>query len=199
MKPGIKLIGTGILTALAASLCCITPILALVAGTSGMATTFSWLEPFRPYLIASTLLILGFAWYQNLKRRKAVECDCDSREKSNFLQSTTFLGLVTVFTIGMLSLPLYGGVFSPNQKNQIAVIDQSNSSLVEFTVKGMTCSGCENHINHEVNKLEGIIQVRASYEEGNTVVEFDPDLTAPSTIKKAINSTGYEVITTKKE
>jgi mercuric ion transport protein len=49
MKTDKKLIGAGLLTAIAASLCCITPVLALVAGTSGLASTFSWLEPFRPY------------------------------------------------------------------------------------------------------------------------------------------------------
>lgn len=59
MKTDKKLIGTGLLTAIAASLCCITPVLALVAGTSGLASTFSWLEPFRPYFIGLTVLVLG--------------------------------------------------------------------------------------------------------------------------------------------
>ena len=67
MKTDKKLIGAGLLTAIAASLCCITPVLALVAGTSGLASTFSWLEPFRPYFIGLTILVLGFAWYQKLK------------------------------------------------------------------------------------------------------------------------------------
>ena len=48
MKTDKKLIGAGLLTAFAASLCCITPVLALVAGTSGLASSFSWLEPARP-------------------------------------------------------------------------------------------------------------------------------------------------------
>ena len=51
MKRDNKLIGTGLLTAIAASLCCITPVLTLIAGTSGLASTFYWLEPFRPYFI----------------------------------------------------------------------------------------------------------------------------------------------------
>jgi hypothetical protein len=38
-----KLIGAGLLTAITASLCCITPVLALIAGTSGI--TFAWIEP----------------------------------------------------------------------------------------------------------------------------------------------------------
>ncbi|PZX67881.1 hypothetical protein LY54_00620, partial [Salegentibacter mishustinae] len=44
------LLGAGLLTAAAASLCCITPILALISGSAGIASSFSWMEPFRPYL-----------------------------------------------------------------------------------------------------------------------------------------------------
>ena len=73
MKTDKKLIGAGLLTAFAASLCCITPVLALVAGTSGLASSFSWLEPARPYFIGLTILVLGFAWYQMLKpKRKSI-------------------------------------------------------------------------------------------------------------------------------
>lgn len=70
MKTDNKLIGTGLLTAIAASLCCITPVLAIIAGTSGLASTFSWLEPFRPYFIGLTILVLAFAWYQKLKPQR---------------------------------------------------------------------------------------------------------------------------------
>src|SRR3990172_10982156 len=92
------LIGAGILSAIAASLCCITPVLALIAGSSGIAATFSWLEPARPYLIGITVLVLGFAWYQKLKPKKAeVDCDCEGDKKPSFMQSNKFLGIVTVF------------------------------------------------------------------------------------------------------
>ena len=73
MKTDNKLIGAGLLTAIAASLCCITPVLALIAGTSGLASTFSWLEPFRPYFIGLTILVLAFAWYQKLKPQKKID------------------------------------------------------------------------------------------------------------------------------
>ena len=67
MKEKKGLIGMGLLTALASSLCCITPVLAIFAGSSGMASSFSWMEPARPYLIIFTIIVLGFAWYQKLK------------------------------------------------------------------------------------------------------------------------------------
>ena len=75
MKTDKKLIGAGLLTAFAASLCCITPVLALVAGTSGLASSFSWLEPARPYFIGLTILVLGFAWNQMLKPKKEIDCE----------------------------------------------------------------------------------------------------------------------------
>ena len=65
--PTKSLAGTGLLAALAASLCCITPLLAIVGGLGGVASTFSWLEPLRPYLVALTVGVLGFAWYQQLR------------------------------------------------------------------------------------------------------------------------------------
>jgi len=195
MKTDIKLMGTGILTAIAASLCCITPILALVAGTSGIASTSSWLEPLRPYLIGLTVLVLGFAWHQKLKSRKAeeIQCDCEEDKKSSFWQSKKLLGLVTVFAALMLAFPLYADIFYPKHAKQIIVVDKSDLQKVEFTISGMTCNACAEHVKHEVNQLDGIVETNASYEDENAIVEFDRSKTSIPEIEKAINSTGYKV------
>lgn len=198
MKTDNKLIGTGIFTAIAASLCCITPILALIAGTSGLASTFSWLEPFRPYFIGLTILVLGFAWYQKLKPKKQIDCNCDTEEKPKSIQSKMFLGIVTVFAIVMLAFPYYSSIFYPKTEKQIIVVDKSTVQKAEFTISGMTCTSCEANVNHEVNKLTGIINSTTSYDNGKTVVAFDNSKTNIAEIEKAINSTGYSV-TNKKE
>jgi copper chaperone CopZ len=198
MKSENKLISAGLLTAITASLCCITPVLALIAGTSGIASTFSWIEPFRPYLIGLTILVLGFAWYQKLKHKKEIDCECETDEKPKFIQSKTFLGIVTVFAIVMLAFPYYSGIFYPNNEKQIIVVDKSEIKTTEFKINGMTCAGCEEHVNHEVNKLNGIVNSKVSYEDGNAIIEFDRKQTNETEIEKAINSTGYKV-TDKKE
>ncbi|WP_289038535.1 mercuric transport protein MerTP [uncultured Zobellia sp.] len=198
MKSENKLIGAGILTAITASLCCITPVLALIVGTSGIASTFSWIEPFRPYLIGLTILVLCFAWYQMLKPKKEIDCECETDEKPKFTQSKTFLGIVTLFAILMLAFPYYSGIFYPNTEKQIIVVDKSDIKTSEFKISGMTCASCEEHVNHEVNKLNGIVSSKASYENGNAIIEFDKTKTNETEIEKAINSTGYKV-TDKKE
>ena len=198
MKSENRLAGLGILTAISASLCCITPILALLAGTSGLASTFSWLDPFRPYFIGLTIFVLGIAWYQKLTKRKQIDCNCETKTKTTFIQTKTFLGLVTVFAGLMLAFPIYTHIFYSKTEKQVIIVDKQNIKIVEFTIKGMTCSGCVNEVNHEVNKLQGIIKTVVSYENGNAVIEFDDTKTDIDEIEKAITKTGY-LVTDKKE
>ena len=138
MKSNNKLLGLGTLTAITASLCCITPVFALLAGTTGIASTFSWLDPIRPYLIGFTVLVLGFLWYQKLKPTKEIDCDCENEKKPRFIQSKTFLGIVTMFAIVMLAFPSYAHVFYPKAEKQIVVFEKSTASyengnaIIEF-------------------------------------------------------------------
>jgi copper chaperone CopZ len=199
MKKDKKLIGAGLLTAIASSLCCITPVLALISGTSGIASTFSWLEPFRPYLIGFTILVLGFAWYQKLKPKKEIDCDCETDEKLSFIQSKLFLGIVTLFAIVMTAFPYYSSVFYPKSEKEIIIVDKANIQTVNLEIKGMTCASCEEHINHSVNQLNGILNVKSSYENKNTEIEFDNSKTTIEEIKKAVNTTGYTVINIKEK
>jgi len=194
MDTNKKLIGSTIITAIAASLCCITPVLALIVGTTGMAASFSWLEPFRPYLIVITIMVLGIAWYQLLKP-KNIDCDCEEDEKPKFMQSKTFLSIITVFAIAMLAVPYYVDVFYPsNNKTEVVISDTTNIESVDFDIEGMTCTGCEIHIESEVNALEGIINVKADYESGTTAVTYDKSKVNTNSIEEAILSTGYKIL-----
>jgi copper ion binding protein len=196
-KKNNSLIGVGVLSAIAASLCCITPVLAFISGASGMASTFSWMEPARPYLIGITVLVLGFAWYQKLKPRTAeeIQCVCEENEKPSFWQTKKFLGIVTVFSALMLAFPHYAPIFYPsNDKKEVLIVDASDIQLVTFDVKGMTCNACASHVENDVNKLSGILKVEASYKEAVAKVKFDQSKVSLSQIEAAINGTGYEVV-----
>ena len=193
MKTENKLVGVGLLTAISASLCCITPVLALLAGTSGLASTFSWIEPFRPYFISFTFLVLGFAWYQKLKPQKQIDCNCEINLKPNFMQTKTFLGIITTFAIIILAFPAYSGIFFPKTDKPTIVVDKSNAEMVEFKISGMSCTGCEHLVMTEINKQKGIMKAKVSYEKGNAVVKFYTSKTTLEDIEKAINSTGCKI------
>lgn len=200
MKAISNFTGWSILTAIAASLCCITPVLAAIAGISGLASAFSWLEPARPYFIGSTVFVLGFAWYQKLKpiKTNAMHCDCETDTRPSFWQSRRFLSIITVAAALLLAFPSYAFVFFPKANNATTIIAKENNiEKAEFTIKGMTCTGCEHHVKSEVSKLEGILEVMVSYEKGNAIVKFDKSKTSIQKITEAINSTGYRVTTHK--
>lgn len=193
-----SLLTSGILAALVSSLCCITPVLAFVAGASGIASTFSWLDPARPFFVSITVVVLGFAWYQKLrpKAKDEIDCTCEPGGKDikpNFWQTQKFLGIITVFATLMLTFPLYAHIFYPKADKQVIIVDKTDIQTVNFGIKGMTCQGCAAHVEHEVNKISGILRVAASYEQGNAIVEFDKSKTSVPEIEKAINSTGYLV------
>jgi len=189
-----KWAGAGVLAAIAASLCCITPVLALLAGTTGLASTFSWMEPARPYLIGLTVAVLGFAWWQKLKPQKAaIDCDCAEDGKAPFMQTKTFLGIVTVFAGLMLAFPHYAKIFYPDNSKQVIMVGQSDVQEAIFDISGMTCTSCEEHVKHAVNELPGIVGATASFEEGKAAVKFDKTKTSTDAIKAAIDETGYKV------
>ena len=183
----------GALTALSASMCCITPVLAIAAGTGSLATSFHWVEPFRPYFISASVLILGFAWFQSFSVKKQEDCDCELPKKSSFFQSKTFLSLVTVLSISLIAFPSYSKFFFNDSSNLLA-LQQSKTKKIELSVSGMTCSSCEYHIESEVKKLPGISSVKASYERSSTSVEFDEQKIKADKIIAAINGTGYKVV-----
>ena len=189
-----KLAGASMLAGIAASLCCITPVLALLAGTSGLASTFSWMEPARPYLIGLTVAVLGFAWWQKLKPQKAaIDCDCEEDGKTPFMQTKDFLGIVTVFAALMLAFPHYSKIFYPDNSKQVIMVSQSDVQDAIFDISGMTCASCEDHVKHAVNELPGIVETTASYEKGTAEVKFDKTKTSTEAIKAAIDETGYKV------
>tara|TARA_R110002049_G_scaffold117704_2_gene271324 strand:- start:1549 stop:2148 length:600 start_codon:yes stop_codon:yes gene_type:complete len=185
---------TGLFAAVAASSCCIPPVIALIAGVGGGASALSWMEPFRPYLIGLAVLAIGYAWYSYLRTKKADDC-CEVDAKPKWYQTKGFLIGITLFAAISISFPYYAHIFYPNNNNkEVVVVSEANMQTLNFDIEGMTCSGCAAHVENEVNKLSGVISVTASYENENATVTFDKSKTTKKDIVKAINSTGYKVI-----
>jgi len=127
-----------------------------------------------------------------------MDCNCDMKEKTPFVQTKTFLGIVTVFAALMLAFPTYAHIFISKTESRTIITKQENIQTAEFTISGMSCSGCEAHVSHEVNKLTGIISTTVSYKTRNAIVVFDQTKTDIQGIEQAIAKTGYSV-TDKKE
>ncbi len=184
-------IALSILTAVSASMCCITPVLAIIAGTSSLATSFHWIEPFRPYLISLSVLVLGFAWFQSFSAKKD-DCGCVPNKNKSIFYSRTALSLLTIISFLLITFPSYSKFLLHNSTDQTA-LNQDKNKKVELKVSGMTCASCELHIENEVSKLNGVSFVKASYKNGSTTVEFNEQKVDADKIIATINKTGYKV------
>ena len=61
----------------------------------------------------------------------------------------------------------------------------------KFTVRGMTCSSCSAHVEHDVNSLEGIIKVEVNLMAATMSVEYDENKLTEQDIIAKVNSGGF--------
>ncbi|MDP2362220.1 MAG: mercuric transport protein MerTP [Ignavibacteria bacterium] len=191
--------GGGVITALLASLCCITPVLAVLGGLGGIATTFSLLEPLRPYLIGLTVIVLGYAFYKIYKPKKNTDIDCacedeTSGKKVSFINSKKFLWIITVVSALLITFPYYSKALFPSQKENVIIVQSDNIVKAEIQIEGMTCTACENSVDYALKTEAGVIKASSSYKTGIAYVEYDQTKVNPDQLKKAIEEkVGYKV------
>ncbi|RUT73311.1 mercuric transporter MerT family protein [Ancylomarina longa] len=188
-------IGTAVFSAVSLKLCCWGPLLLTgVAGVSGSSVYFSWFITLKPYLLTIAFLSLGYAFYQVYKPKKT-DCNCET-DKKVFFKSKLYVWLVAVFVILMTLTSYFPQLFYQSQQKEVIIIEQSNIDTIKFDIEGMTCSGCEENINHSVNKFDGILEINTSHKRGTSEIKFDK--INYNEIEKAIKSKGYVIKNSKK-
>lgn len=66
-------------------------------------------------------------------------------------------------------------------------------STTTFTVKGMTCGHCVNHVTEEVKKIAGVNGVEVELETGAVTVSSESEITADQ-MESAVVEAGYELV-----
>ncbi len=61
----------------------------------------------------------------------------------------------------------------------------------EFTVEGLSCTGCEATVSNAVRRVEGVHRVDADHEAGT--VEITADDGSEDDVRQAIHDAGYDV------
>ena len=75
-----------------------------------------------------------------------------------------------------------------------AVQENVKTVAVEFSIQGMTCTGCEQTIQSGIRCIKGVKQVKATYKRGKAFVEFIPDIADTIQMKQKITASGYVVV-----
>ena len=89
-------------TGLLAVVCCVGPLILVVLGVGGAwVADLTVLDPIRPWLTGTTLVLLGFAHYRYWRRRRQIACDCPPPAGRQAL----WLWFATFVILGLLAAP----------------------------------------------------------------------------------------------
>ncbi len=185
-----------ILAAIAASVCCVGPLVLLALGVGGAwVGNLTALEPFRPYLMALTFLFLGYAFYRIYRKPKAEECEPGSycaNPKSDRINKIS-LWSVTFVVLVLFAIPYVAGVSASSSTGDKAtsVLTATKIDRVILDVPGMSCPSCPFTVQKSLEKLTGVIKAEASLEQKKAVVLFDPTKVSVQEMIEATTQAGY--------
>ena len=96
--------------------------------------------------------------------------------------SASLMGIFTLF----IALAFYCGKKSDQTRQAEPIVTEVN-----IPVQGMTCGSCEHHIETEVKRKDGIVEIKADHEKAVACVKYDSTKISLDELVAAINETGY--------
>ena len=194
------LFGSSLVTAFAASLCCILPLIAAMGGVAvlGVAATF---ESYRPYLLFATVVLLiggAIVAYRDYRRGCRPGTVCETKPVTRL--SVLSLGVLAALVVFLATFPYYAGsvvqAFAAGPDVKAASGGKKESAgfrTVQFGISGMTCPSCASGLEASFRNMPGVKEAKIDYEKKQATVRFDPEKQTEEAVKKLVADAGYTV------
>ena len=194
---GTKLsIGGAVLAALAASSCCLGPLLLAALGVGG-AGAFATLAAYRPYVLGVTVVLLGLGFYLTYRTPEAVmdeTCGCDppngtvrAGKRAGKIGLWGATALVALFASAPPLLARVAAHRSP--------VDTSTDVALEHAVlevHGMDCEACAVSVRQTLQKVGGFRDLTLDLKTQSITVTYEPAPGRLDAYLAAVNQLGYE-------
>ncbi len=160
-----------------------------------MASAF---ESLRPWLLPLSLGLLVVGWYFTLRPMRPAGTasatdgqDCCAprvgpRPGRRF--NLTMLVIATLMVGAFAFFPNYLSALLPSSP-ATAAADQKITTVL--TIEGMTCSGCEVHVEKRLREIPGVTVERVDYAAGRAVIH-SATVVPDSLLDEAIAKAGYQ-------
>lgn len=73
-------------------------------------------------------------------------------------------------------------------------IDDKSTMSVQYRVKGMTCNMCVAHVEKALKECAGVTYAKVDLSKAMADITYQPSLTSPDKMKKAVADAGYELV-----
>ena len=203
-KEKVTAVGS-VIAAVAASICCIGPLVAVMLGVGSLAAA-SRLQKWRSLFLGVTFVLLGVAWYLTYRKPKAEACAggtaCAARPGAK--GGKVVLWVATALAVALAALPLYAGAVARLLHPEGAGPARgagANLAALKVKIPSMDCAACALNIQSVLKKQTGVQQAQVSFDTKEAVVRYDATKLSPEKIIAAIDQTGFkaEPTTTNKQ
>jgi len=192
-----KLTAVGsVIAAVAASICCIGPLVAVTLGVGSLAAA-SGLQKWRPLFLGVTFVLLGVAWYLTYRKPKAQGCaegtPCAATPGAK--GGKFVLWIATAIAVALAALPLYAGAVARLLHPEGAGPARSagaNVASLKVKVPSMDCAACAVNIQRVLRKEEGVARAEVVFKTKEAVIEYDPARISAEKIIAVIDETGFK-------
>ena len=175
----------GVLAGIAASLCCIGPLLSLSLGLGSFAAS-AWFARWRPVLLAVTFVFLGLAWWLTYRRPKA-DCADGSCARPPGKGARTSLWLGTLVALGAA---VYPSLPAANHRI-IAAAVAAGDARFSVLIPTMDCPPCAKGIEASLGRAPGVKQAAVDYDTKAAVLVYDPSVTSREKLLALIDASGF--------
>lgn len=180
-------IAGAIVAALAASSCCIGPLILAALGIGG-AGAFTFLAGYRYPILLGAGVLLGAGFYRTYRTPRSDACGCEKPRTKRSARVALWLG--TAFTVLLAVAPnLLSKAFA---HTDASLGDQRNTKRTVINVHGIDCEACAAPLTRALAKPGGLHGVALNIPDQRITVTYEP---APGRLEAyvaAINELGYE-------
>jgi mercuric ion transport protein len=193
-------LGGAVLAALAASSCCIGPLILAALGIGG-AGAFAVLAAYRPYILGVTAVLLAGGFYLTYRKPRAAAgaasvgdaCGCEQPSPNAGRAGKIGLWIATAMALVFAAAPNLLACLA-NRSHQAAGATTAGAAVAHATihVEGMDCEACATHIRGALAKAGGFHDLTLDLKAKTVTVAYEP---APGRLQAyvaAINDLGYE-------
>jgi mercuric ion transport protein len=185
-------IGGALLTALAASSCCLGPCLLAAIGVGGAGAAGA-LGAFRPYLLSGTaaLLVLGFyLTYRRPRSTVADTCACARPRASRAARIGLWTATVTVVLVA--TAPPLLAKWAERTHIRSSAITDGSATKATIAVEGIDCEACAAPMRKALRKAGGFRDLELDLSRKSITVTYEPAPGRLDAYVAAINDLGYE-------
>lgn len=174
----------GLIAGLAASLCCVGPLVSLGLGLGSFAAS-AWFAQWRPVFLALTFALLGLAWYLTYRRPKA-DCADGSCARPPGKAARLSLWLGTLIALAAAIYPALPAAHHPSAAT-VAAGDASFS----VSIPSMDCPPCATGIEANLQHTPGVKRAIVDFDSKRAVIAYDPAVTSRDQLLARIDATGF--------